>query len=225
MTSSRPCSRAARAPIRTLLLAGALALLAGGCSVLPQPPAHAAIYDFGPPAAQAPAAQAQRLPAIALAEVQTLGLPEDSTALLYRLAYANAQQLRPYAQARWSQPPATLLTAALQEQLGQQRPVLLGDAGLTQQLAGGGLPAVLRVQLEEFSQVFDTPQTSAALVRVRATLSRASGQGEALQGQRLFTARVPADTPDAAGGARALTQASRQVATELAQWLQSQPAH
>ena len=70
------------------------ALAAAGCSVLPQPPARADVYDFGPGPAQAAAAGAP-LPAIALAEVTTLGgVPEGSSALLYRLAERAVLEVR-----------------------------------------------------------------------------------------------------------------------------------
>ena len=49
--------------------------------------------------------------------MEATGLPEGSNAVLYRLAYADGQQLRPYSQARWSQPPAQLLQQRLREQL------------------------------------------------------------------------------------------------------------
>lgn len=209
------------------LIAAALAV--AGCSALPAPPPRADVYDFGPgtmPAAaaiaNAPATQAAALPPLALADVGTTGLPEGSSALLYRLAYANAQQLRTYGQARWSQPPAALLQQALHERLGQRRVVLSGDDGLALQLGQGRLPGVLRVQLEEFSQVFSAPDTSTGLVRVRAVLGDAGAAGETLVAQRVFSAQRPAATPDAAGGAQALAAAAAQVADELAQWVQQQ---
>ena len=82
------------------------------------------VYDFGPGEQQMVAtAPPLRLPAIVLGDVE--GFPAvDSTALLYRLDYSDAQQLRPYAQARWSMPPALLLRPLLREQLGQRRDVV-----------------------------------------------------------------------------------------------------
>ncbi|WP_404301349.1 ABC-type transport auxiliary lipoprotein family protein [Alicycliphilus denitrificans] len=199
------------------------ALAMAGCSVLPAPPLRADVYDFGPGPMQAAGAEpAAPLAPIVLAAVDTVGLPEGSAALLYRLAYANAQQLRPYTQARWSQPPADLLAQALRERLGQRRVVLSGDDGLALRLDQGRLPSVLRVQLEEFSQVFGSPGASAGLVRVRAMLADAGARGETLVAQRLFIAQRPAATPDAAGGARALADAATQVADELADWVQQQ---
>ena len=215
IAKSRPASRAAGG--FSLILAAALL---GGCSVLPKPPVRADIYDFGPGAAPAQPAPAQAMPPLALADVEAVGLPEASSAVLYRLAYANAQQLQPYTQARWSQPPALLVQQALRERLGRQRAVLSGDDGLAALLERGSMPAVLRVQLEEFSQVFDTPQHSHGLVRLRASVFDASVRGETLAAQRLFVVQRPAGTADAAGGARALAAAAAQAADELADWLQ-----
>ena len=196
------------------------ALAMTACSSLPQPPVRAEVYDFGPGQQVAPAAAASAgARAIVLADVVSTGMPDTDSGLNYRLAYANAQQLRPYRDARWSQPPAQLLTQALRERLGQGRAVLTeGGAGL--RLADGARPEVLQLQLEEFSQVFDAPQTSHALVRVRASLARSTQGSEQLRAQRLFVVQRPAATPDAAGGARALAEAAGQLAEEVAQWLE-----
>src|SRR5574337_796666 len=138
----RACTASAGAILGLIFFALALA----GCSVLPAPPVRADVYDFGPGPMQAAGVEpAAPLAPIALATVDTVGLPEGSAALLYRLAYANAQQLRPYTQARWSQPPADLLQQALRERLGQRRVVLSGDDGMVLQLGQGRLPSVLRV--------------------------------------------------------------------------------
>ena len=195
------------------------ALAMAACSSLPQPPARAEVYDFGPgqQTAPAPAAPAAAR-AIVLADVVSTGMPDADSGLNYRLAYTNVQQLRPYRDARWSQPPAQLLTQALRERLGQGRAVLT-EGGMGVRLADGARPDVLRLQLEEFSQVFDAPQTSHALVRLRASLARSTHGSEQLLAQRLFVVQRPAATPDAVGGAKALAEAAGQLADEVAQWL------
>ena len=78
---------------------------------------------------------------------------------------------------------------------------------------------MLRVELEEFSQVFASAQHSAGLVRLRATLTQPSALGRALLAQRLFIVRQPppARMPRAA---RTLAQAAEQVAREVADWLE-----
>jgi cholesterol transport system auxiliary component len=179
------------------------------------------LYDFGPGLQDpAPAQPQAALPPLALATVDSAGLPEGSTAVHYRLAYADAQQLRPYQAARWSQPPIQLVRQSLQARLGQRR-TIIGVAGtLAGARANGQPPAVLRVELEEFSQVFASAQHSAGLVRLRATLTQPSALGENLLAQRLFIVRQPATRPDAQGGAQALAQAAEQVAREVADWLE-----
>ena len=191
-----------------------------GCSALPEPPVRPVLYDFGP--ASLPAtAPAKALPALALATLDNAGQPDGSTAVHYRLAYADARELRPYQQARWSQPPIQLMRQRLQAHLGQQRAVI-GTLGAQASVrVDGQPPALLRVELEEFSQVFDSPERSVGLVRLRATLTRPGSLGESLLAQRRFEAQAPAPSPDATGGTRALAQGADQVAAALAQWLEA----
>lgn len=197
-----------------LFLAG-LACTLSACSSL-QPPARPLVYDFGPGARTPGMAATATLPPLALAAVQAASAL-DTTAVLYRLAYADVQQLRPYALARWSMPPADLLRQRLREQLGRQRPVLTPAEGLL--VATPGL--TLRIELDEFTQVFDTPEHSVGLLRLRATAGLAAvGGGEQLLAQRSFVVQHPSPSPDAAGGARALAAAVEVASAEIAQWLQ-----
>ena len=174
------------------------------------------VYDFGPGAtAPAPTNRMANLPPLALANVQA-AMALDSTAVLYRLAYSDAQQLRPYTQARWSMPPAELLRHRLREQLGQRRAVLNTADGVTADNA----PQNLRVELDEFSQLFESVNQSVGLVRLRATLSQPGRGGEKLIAQRSFVVQQTSATGDAAGGVRALTAAVDKLIVELDQWLQ-----
>ncbi|APW44642.1 hypothetical protein RS694_01405 [Rhodoferax saidenbachensis] len=191
------------------------------CSSL-QAPARPLVYDFGPGAvATEPTNRMARLPTLSLAEVDA-GAALDGTAVLYRLAYADGQQLRPYAQARWSMPPAQLLRQRLREQLGQRRAVL----NLSDGLLAGRASLTLHVELEEFSQLFEAADRSSGLVRLRATLGHVRPEGagggpagERLVAQRSFVVQRPAASADAAGGVRALTQASDALIEELEQWI------
>lgn len=190
-------------------------LLLGACSVV-EKPVRAVAYDFGPGArATSEALSENGRGTIALADVEAASALEG-TALLYRLAYANAQQLQPYALARWSMPPAQLLAQRLRETLGQQQPVLRqGDA----QLLTAQPARRLQLELDEFSQVFDAPGSSVGLVRVNATVVQSDAAGDRLLAQRRFVAQSPAPSADAAGGVRALAAASDQLATDIASWL------
>lgn len=196
-----------------LFLAISLALT--GCA-LPGKRLPSTVYDFGPGAVSHPPANRMApLPALAVAEVQA-SPALDGTAVLYRLAYSDAQQLKPYAQARWSMAPAQLLRQRLGEHLGQRRALLTpGDVGP----AGAPTPPTLRVTLEEFSQLFDTPTTSVGLLRLRATLVQPGPTGERLMAQRSVIVQQPAPSNDAAGGVRALTAAADAAALEIGEWV------
>jgi len=146
----------------------------------------------------------------------------ESAAVLYRLAYSDSQQLRPYAQARWSMPPAQLLRQRLREQLGQRRAVLNATLGMA-------LPPplmTLHVELEEFSQLFDAADRSTGLVRVRATLGQAGARvgSQELVAQRSFVVQRPAASADAPGGVRAMTAAADAVIQEIDQWVEQTQA-
>ncbi|MDT0139899.1 ABC-type transport auxiliary lipoprotein family protein [Acidovorax sp. PRC11] len=203
----------------------ATAALMAGCSALPAPPVRADVYDFGPGLlAQSPSpSSAERgapLPPIALPEVAVAGPVEGSTAVLYRLAYDDPRHLRPYGQARWSQPPAQLVQQALRDQLGLRRAVLMGDEGASQLVDTGKPPVVLRVEIEEFSQVFQSPKASTGVLRLRASLADSTQAGEKLMAQRVFVVQRPAPTADARGGTLAMAEAAAQAAQDVAQWVE-----
>nr|WP_068835527.1 ABC-type transport auxiliary lipoprotein family protein [Polaromonas jejuensis] len=200
-------------------------LLLGGCSGLPDKPTRASMYDFGPGVLSTPptslATGQAPLPPLAIEDIVTSGGALDNMALLYRLGYADAQQLRPYAQARWSMPPAQLVRQRLREQLGQRRAVFNAGEGVAlNRRQGAVLPLLLRLDLEEFSQLFTAPDSSVGLIRLRATLVEVTPAGEKLIAQRQVVAQRPAPTADAPGGVRALTAATDAAIEELDQWLQ-----
>ena len=207
---------------RRALSAAALAVALAGCAAVPDKPVRAMAYDFGP-GATAPASATAALSApIVLAEVDTSGAL-DSSALLYRLAYADAHQLHPYAHARWSASPAQLIRQRLREQIGQARPVLDPSEGAVLARTGGAMPRVLRIEVEEFCQLFDSPARSWGLLRLRATLLENTPAGEKLLGQRSIVEREPAPSADAPGGVRALAAATDAAAAEIGDWLRQTP--
>jgi cholesterol transport system auxiliary component len=197
-----------------------LALLAmAGCASVVDKPQRATVYDFGPgPAASSTAAA---LAPIVLSDIQA-STALDSPAVLYRLAYANALELRPYAQARWSASPVQLVQQRLREVLGQRRSVvgINENVALSRDQAPLPAPLLLRLELEEFSHVFASPSQSVGLIRLRATLLEYSKSGDRLLGQRSLVLQRPAATADAAGGTQALASATDAAAQEIDQWLQ-----
>lgn len=154
-----------------------------------------------------------------MSAIDARGPLEGSTAMLYRLAYADGQQLRPYAESRWAMAPALLVDQRLRNLLSQNRPVVSESEGQAQLNNATALPWGLRMELLEFGQVFTAPKASAGVVRLRATVVELNPDGEKFLAQRQFSVQRDAASADAPGGVRALTAATDAVAQELDQWL------
>ena len=74
----------------------------------------------------------------------------------------------------------------------------------------------LRIELQEFSQVFATPLASHGVLQGQVSLI--DGKRRLIAGQALNIER-PAPTPDAAGGVQALVQTGQELGRQLAAWL------
>ncbi|MFZ6654306.1 ABC-type transport auxiliary lipoprotein family protein [Undibacterium sp. TJN19] len=172
-------------------------------------------YDFGPtptPVTSAPSAQAKTGFQIGLAEV-TVPAALDSSAMLYRLQYDNVQQLKAYTLHRWSMTPADLLSQRLKARLmANGNEVLANTAGAV------NLP-VLRIDLDEFSQIFSSASQSQAQINLRASVIKAGK----LIAQKSFQQQVAATSADAPGGARAMQEATDASINELQLWLAGLP--
>jgi cholesterol transport system auxiliary component len=212
-------------PLKNAATAVALlaALLMAGCGALPDKPIRATLYDFGPgPVSAAPARNGTpALQPLALADIET-NTRLDGTQMLYRLGYADANEVRPYGQSRWSQAPAQLFRQRLREALAATRTVLGPEESATIARTEGRVPDTLRVTLEEFSHFFESPSTSVGLIRVHATLIRTAPGGDRVLAQRSFIAQQPAPSNDAPGGVKALAAASDAVVADIVAWA-SQP--
>ncbi len=228
MNSIADCARLTWAGKQFYLIT--MALLLSACSALPSKPTRATMYDFGPgplaaQLAQPVALQTPQTPLapVAIEEISTSGGALDHLAVLYRLAYLDAQELRPYSQSRWVMPPAQLVRQRLRDTLSLRRPVFNAREGLALNRSQNPmLPLQLRLELQEFSHFFSAPDASVGLVRLRATLVDVTAAGEKLVAQRVIVAQRPATTLDAPGGVRALTAATDAAIEALDQWLQQQ---
>ena len=106
-------------------------------------------------------------------------------------------------------------------QLGQRRAIFDARSGLALNRSQRAvLPPLLRLELEEFSHVFTTPELSVGLIRLRATLIEQTVSGEKLLAQRSVVVQRPAPSADAPGGVKALTLATDAAIEEIDRWLQ-----
>lgn len=163
----------------------------------------AVVYDFGLPATRL--VTDGRWSRLAL-EVRS---PPwfDSLNVDYRLAYDDPLKQREYAGSRWAGTPGVLLAQRLRQQLGA--------ANATGNLAADCL---LRVELQEFSQVFDSPQQSRGVLQGSVSLIDSRRQ---LITERQIAIDQPSLTADAQGGVNALVAASAEFGQQLADWIAS----
>lgn len=168
------------------------------------------LYDLGP----ARAASGRMPPAVkvSVAEVDTAAWL-DNPAMFYRLLYANDQKPRAYSQNRWVMPPGHLLGQRLKARIAQAGGIAASAADAPANLS------LLRVEADDFSHVFDTPDKSRGVIALRASVF----DGRKLIAQKSFHAQVPAPGNDAAGGARALANASDAVIDDIIAWLATLP--
>lgn len=195
--------------IRNGIMLAAAALALGGCASKGQPTAQ---YDFGPlPAVSAPSS-ASSIGAIIVADV-TGPAALDSERMQYRLLYADARQSRPYAYNQWTATPLQLLTQRMKTNLSH------GGVQVLSTTDAAASATVLRMEVEDFAQNFDAATSSQGVLRLRASVFR----NHRLVEQKTFSSSKPAPSADAAGGARALADASDAVAADLLTWLAALP--
>jgi cholesterol transport system auxiliary component len=180
------------------------AVVLSACVGTPPRQAETSHFDLGPTTlAWKPDALALR--GVGVFAPSWLGTP----ALHYRLLYAEPLRRHSYADSRWTAPPGELLERALNRQTGNS--------------ASG---CRLRVDLDELSQVFDTPQSSRSVLEARASLM--APNHDAILARQSFALVQPAPSADARGGVAAAVVAVAALGSEMNVWLtklaQSQPA-
>ncbi|HOB44546.1 MAG TPA: ABC-type transport auxiliary lipoprotein family protein [Zoogloea sp.] len=190
---------------RTLLsriLPAAICLFGlGACGSVPKAAPGYAVHDFGP------LSEASARPlAFSLRTAEVVPAPWlASTGMQYRLAYAQPTRRLVFVENRWAAQPGQLVELAI------KRGMKAGDSAL----ATTGCR--LRVDLDEFVQVFDSEGVSRGVVEARAFLL--APRSDQLIATRSFSATHPAPSPNAVGGVVALREGVEQLERELFGWL------
>ena len=178
-------------------LALCLALTLGACTGLDLRPAPMALYDLG-------VTPSQSLPAeLAPAQLKLSAAPWlSATAMHYRLSWLDPSRRRAYAESRWVSAPADMLGIAL-------------DRGLA--AGAGGLHCHLRVELDEFVQVFDSDTQSHVELIVRVALLPSRSAVPLARTE--FRISEAAPSADASGGVSAHRSAAQRLVHEVSAWL------
>ncbi|MDR0440540.1 MAG: ABC-type transport auxiliary lipoprotein family protein [Candidatus Accumulibacter sp.] len=180
--------------------------LASGCTGVARDEIPVAVYDFGQTAS--PVEDAGAVGAggwIGRLALDVRVAPWlDTQGIDYRLAYGDPRRRGQYTGSRWAASPARLLAQQLRRRIG------FASAD------GIAADCVLRVELQEFSQVFTAPQVSFGVAQGQASLIDGRRR---LLASRAFDVERPAHRSDAAGGVQALVEASEELGRQLAIWL------
>ncbi len=186
-----------------------LALTLGACSLGPEKRDAAATYDLG--ALPVSAAGGPRIRASLLVHAVVAPSWLESYSIVYRLNYQDAARQLTYANSRWAAPAAALLTQRLRAQLAAA-----SDGGILSVADSARAEYALRVELEDFSQVFDSADASRAVIVARASIVNVTRR--TLHAQKTFTVVKPAAGANAEGGVRALTAASGELIDAVVAW-------
>jgi cholesterol transport system auxiliary component len=191
-----------------LVLSGVTLLLAS-CRLLASHDKAKTAFDFGvPPTLETQAAKALSANIIVTNIIAPGWL--DNSSMYYRLMYRNAANPSPYANSQWVMSPAALLTQRLRWALGT------GNEGGSSRGLSTRESYVLRGELIEFEQIFDRPNASHGVLRLRASLEEPR---EGLRTQRTFVIEEPAPTPDTAGGVKALSLCADELSDSVTEWI------
>jgi cholesterol transport system auxiliary component len=191
-----------------LLLSG-MTLVLAGCHLLASHDIAKTAFDFGVP----PTGETQTAKALSADVVVTnIVAPGwmDNSSMYYRLTYRNAANPLPYANSQWVMSPAALLTQRLRWTMGASNEGGSGRGPSNRE------SYVLRSELIEFEQIFDRPDASHGVLRLRATLEQ---QRDGRRMQRTFTIEKPAPTPDAIGGVKALSLCADELSGSVTEWV------
>lgn len=201
--------------MRKLYIFLIICLTATGCTIAPQAKTPVSVYDFGLQQSsnthKMPIQQQELWSSLLISEAKS-PIWLDSQAIQYRLAYLDPTQSYTYANSRWAASPATLLTHQIRNHIS----AVTNDKVISTS-DGTRTDFTLRLELEEFSQVFDTVDTSHVVIKLRASLVRRSSRS--LKAQRNFNIEQAAPTANAAGAVQALTKTSKQLTENLITWL------
>jgi len=177
------------------------AVVSSACGSLPKSAPPVVVYDFGPPAERLAPDRAWSSLALEVKSPPWF----DSLNIDYRLAYENPLKPREYAGSRWAGTPQMLLAQRLRQQLGTA-------SGAGNAAAG----CLVKLELQEFSQIFDSPQQSRGVVKGSVSLIDAKRN---LAAEWQVSVEKPAASADAPGGVHALVASSSTLGEQVHEWL------
>ena len=171
------------------------------CGSVPKAAPGYAVHDFGS-LDEAPA----RGPVLPIRHAEVVPAPWlASTAMQYRLAYSQPTRRQSFLENRWAAQPAQLVELAVKRSLrsNESSPAASGCR--------------LRIDLDEFAQVFESESVSRGVLEARAALL--APRSDQLVATRSFSVSRPAPSANAVGGVVALREGVAELNHALVGWL------
>ncbi|MDH5552736.1 MAG: ABC-type transport auxiliary lipoprotein family protein [Nitrosomonas sp.] len=200
--------------MKRLMIALFIVILTG-CTLTPPSIPPVAIYDLGliathtePVVAKKSSNQTTRL----LFKEITSPIWLNSQEIHYRLAYYDPAQLYSYANSRWAAAPAALLTRQISNHIQSHT-----EFEVVRSADGVQAEYFLHATLEDFSQIYESADTSHAYLHLNVSLIER--RTRTLQTQRHFIIQKTAPTANAAGAVYALIEASNELKNEITDWV------
>lgn len=197
------------------------ACLLPGCVAFNKSQSPISIYDFGmqyaQPAKPMPQQPIQYRKSLLIADA-TAPSWLDNNAIHYRLLYHNPTQSYTYASSRWIAAPAALLTQQIRNRI-----VASTNEQVIKDNSTAKTDYALHIELEEFTQLFETTDVSHIVIGLRASLVERNTRRLLAQKDLSITEKTP--TADAAGAVFALSSASNRLINELVDWLTAELPH
>ncbi len=191
------------------LAAALCAVFLAACSIGPTTRDVPAVFDFGPAATTA-VAQPRIHASVLLYDVGAAPWL-DTQDIVYKLNYTDAARQQSYTASRWAAPPAKLLTQRLRASLSA-----VSDAGVVTPADAARADYGLRVEIDDFSQVFDSVDSSRAVLIAHASLIESATRK--LQAQTQFKIELSNAGANAASGVKVLATAAAQLAAAVTDW-------
>jgi cholesterol transport system auxiliary component len=157
-----------------------------------------AVYDFG---LFVPSESNQQITSKIMLEEPVSTASLNQNRIRYRLNYQNPSRIFFYTESRWAATPSELFSNMLSK---------------TVNVAKNPMTCSLKLKIEAFDHVFQTPSASEGFVQLSVFLIEKKSQK--VISSQLITESVSSNSPNAQGGTVALKQASENTLKKVINW-------
>lgn len=190
-------------PAILLLSVGLIISTLNACVSLNKTKQNVAVYDFGlsVPSEGNQSESNQQLTLKILLDEPVAAESLNHNKIPYRLNYQNPLRVFYYSESRWAAKPSELFSSKLSKMVN---------------VAKNSMPCSLKLKIEAFDHVFQTPSASEGFVQLSVSLIEK--KSKKIISSQLITESVTSTSPNAQGGTVALQQASEHALKKVINW-------